>query len=206
MTETFSANTGWSFLLYLLFAIVALAITFGLPYAAHRQAKQLGIRTWADLNSFTSGNAPLAVAIFAVVEVFCLFAGLNCALSLTIPNEDSISISAKCITLHSSPEYGFFLNKIPAKDVVIPLEDVVSVTMRADCYGNGESVTSAVAVKGYKNLRITYRLPGTDGLQEEYIDLLYYHNDDQFGMHRCLKKHFPNYATEEGDLDVFKRI
>lgn len=205
MTETFYANEGWSLFLYLLFATVGLGIAVVLPYAAIRKGRNLSVRTWKDLNYHTSGKAIYIVAILAVVEVFCVFGGLNCVLSLTIPNKDSITISDKAITIHKSAEYGFFFNKKPAKDTVIPLENVVSVSMTADCYGIGESVSSA-AVRGYKDLRIVYTLPDDRNMQEEYIMLTYYSGDDQFKIHRCMKKHFPNYAAEEGNLDVFKRL
>lgn len=206
MIDVFYKSAAGDFLFTSLFAVVALAIAVVLPYYLWRKIRTEHVRDWNDFNRLFWGKGTYIAAVFAVCEIFCFFAGTNLALSLTLPTEDSIAISDKEIKVHHGPTFGFFFNKKPAHDVVIPNSRVVSLSMRANTTGGRENNPNVVEIKGYQNLIITYTIANDKNLQTEYIDLTAYAGEDQFDIHESLKRHFPNYAKDEGPLRYIKRI
>lgn len=207
MTDIFYPSTAeYSSIIRTLGALLILALLIALPLYVRKKIKGEHIRDWRDFDNMCMGKGAIVAGTLAILEVFGVFSCINMALSITIPNEEYIAISDNEIKIHYGPEYGFFFNKIPAHDVVIPNNQVVTIMMKEKLSTYQTEVRDVIYIEGYKNLRISYKNPQKKDFQNIYLDLWLYGGETQIDIHESLKRHFPNYENDEGPLRYIRKL
>ena len=175
-------------------SIIGLIVWFGVAIA-------LAYGYWRTRNEYKPRwFAPIAI----LCEVVCIMAGLNTAFNLTLPNDDSLTLAEKQITIHEGEHYGFLFNKVPASDIIIPVGSIVTWDMEPKYDKDMGDKLDKYVVEGFKSLRISFTTPNETGLKETYTDLYTYGQSAQYKIYEWLKEQLPDKGHFSEENVVFK--
>lgn len=127
------------------------------------------------------------IPLLCIVELFLIHMSIYSGFSLSSGDDSYLSISKQQIVIHHSSEIGFFYNKLPARDIIIPATQVETWSMKAKYSNSNENDDT---VSSYTNLRIQYSMPDDTATHQESIDLSLYTSDDQFAIYDLMSQYY----------------